>query len=314
MDRVAVFVDAGYVYAGGSTAISGSSRKRTDLTLDVAAVVTYLSKRAEEISGMKLLRIYWYDGAITNRLSTDQQLLASSDNVKLRLGIVNSFGEQKGVDAKIITDIADLARNKAIAEAVVIGGDEDLRVGVELAQQHGARVHLLTIEGSTSSATLRQEADTLSTISRADIRTFLSLNVTSAPAVASQPPVPAAAAPPSMTLTPPMVPVGGSIPASTATPSVPTSATGTATATAGATPTMAATVPQNVFDEEVKAYLDSLTAAEQGALKSAIQVGRLIPTEHDGRLLVRAAKRIGRPLENSEKPKLRNSLRQQLGV
>jgi hypothetical protein len=108
MDRVAVFADAGYLYAGGSTAISGSSKKRQELTLDVPACVQYLIQRAEQLSGLKLLRIYWYDGAISSRLSTDQQLLAASDNVKLRLGIVNTFGEQKGVDAKIVTDLADL--------------------------------------------------------------------------------------------------------------------------------------------------------------------------------------------------------------
>ncbi len=158
MDRVAVFADAGYLYAGGSTAISGSSKKRQELTLDVPACVQYLIQQAEQLSGLKLLRIYWYDGAISSRLSTDQQLLAASDNVKLRLGIVNTFGEQKGVDAKIVTDLADLARNRAISEAVLLGGDEDLRIGMELAQQYGVRVHLLTIQGSTCSTPLRQEA------------------------------------------------------------------------------------------------------------------------------------------------------------
>ncbi len=181
MNRVAVFVDAGYLYAGGSTSISGASKKRTELILDVAATVQFLSRKAESLTGVGLLRIYWYDGALSNRLATDHQLLASSDNVKLRLGVINGAGEQKGVDAKIITDMADLARNAAFSDAVLFGGDEDLRIGVELAQERGARVHLLIIEGSSSSPTLRQEADTVSVLTRSEIETFLSLAAPLAP-------------------------------------------------------------------------------------------------------------------------------------
>jgi uncharacterized LabA/DUF88 family protein len=302
MDRVAVFVDAGYVYAGGSTAISGSSKKRTELSLNVPAVVAYFSKRAEEISGMKLLRIYWYDGAVSARLSTDQQLLASSDNVKLRLGIVNSYGEQKGVDAKIITDMADLARNKAISEAIVVGGDEDLRVGVELAQQHGARVHLLTIEGSTSSATLRQEADTQATIARDEIRAFLSVIAVPVQQTGRAAVAPAPAAPST-------TPVATTVPA-------PTVSGGPLSKTA---PAVAVTAPTTVagpsiLEEEVTTYLASLSPAERAALKSAVQVGTLIPPEHDRKLLVQGYKRLGRPLDTLEKNKLRHSLRHQLGL
>jgi uncharacterized LabA/DUF88 family protein len=288
MDRVAVFVDAGYLYAGGSTAISGASKKRSELILDVPASVQYLIKQAEQISGLKLLRIYWYDGAISNRLSTDQQLLASSDNVKLRLGIVNTLGQQKGVDSKIVTDLSDLARNRAISEAVLVGGDEDLRIGMELAQQYGVRVHLLTIEGSSCSPTLRQEADTHSTIARDIVRTFLS--------VAQALPAP-----------------GFPLAAQT----LPMAAT--TAATTGAIPTsapMAATtvITATAFDEVVRSYLSAIAAPEQTALKSAIEAGRTIPTEHDGRLLATARTRIGRQLENREKTMLRDELKRQLGI
>jgi len=277
MDRVAVFVDAGYLYAGGSTAISGASKKRSELTLDVAASIQYLIKQAEQISGMKLLRIYWYDGAVSNRLGTDQQLLASSDNVKLRLGIVNTLGQQKGVDSKIVTDLSDLARNRAISEAVLVGGDEDLRIGMELAQQYGVRVHLLTIEGSSCSVTLRQESDTHSTIAKDDVRAFLSVVV------------------------PPAAP--------TAIP--------TATATAATTPVPVAATAVNittVFDAVVKDYLSSLARPEQAALKNAIQAGKVVPTEHDGRLLATARMKVGRLLDNKEKTMLRDTLKTQLGI
>jgi len=280
MDRVAVFADAGYLYAGGSTSISGSSKKRQELTLDVPACVQYPIQKAEQLSGLKLLRIYWYDGAISSRLSTDQQLLAASDNVKLRLGIVNTFGEQKGVDAKIVTDLSDLARNRAISEAVLLGGDEDLRIGMELAQQYGVRVHLLTIQGSTCSTPLRQEADTHSTISADVVRTFLSITVPPATSIA----LPAAAAPPATT------------PAAT-----PAATTGAADIT-------------TAFNAVVTSYLSTLAGPEQAALKSAIQTGTGVPSEHDGRLLAIARTQIGRLLDNAEKTMLRGILKTQLGI
>jgi uncharacterized LabA/DUF88 family protein len=107
MERVAVFVDAGYLYAGGAKSITGvDGTKRHDINLNIPVVLPYLIAKAESISQQKLLRIYWYDAAPSSRLTTDHQILASSDNVKLRLGAINGFGQQKGVDGKIITDLA----------------------------------------------------------------------------------------------------------------------------------------------------------------------------------------------------------------
>lgn len=305
MDRVAVFVDAGYLYAGGATSVSGSSKKRTEISLDIPAVVQYLIAREEAITQQKILRIYWYDGAISNRLSTDHQLLASSDNVKLRLGIINGFGEQKGVDAKIIMDLADLARNGALVDAVLVGGDEDLRIGVELAQERGARVHLVTIEGSSSSPTLRQESDTVTTLARADIQTFLTILT---PQTAT--PAPAASAVPS-----------SSTPVTSPSSAIPSTAVPIASPSSLAVPTPAPTVAQPpsqaviaIFETEVKTYVGSLAAAEQVALTSAIKSSNTIPTEHDGRVLGRTRTALGRPLDWAEKNALRKILRKELGL
>jgi len=175
MDRVAVFVDAGHLFAAGSAALTGAKERRDRLSLDMAQVVAFLKTRAETLSSVPLLRIYWYDGALPTGLTTEQQRLAHSDHVKLRLGIVNSHGAQKGVDAKIVTDLAELSRNRAICDAVLVGGDEDLRIGVELAQEYGVRVHLLSVEKSAVSTHLRQEADTVSYITVCDVRNFLTV-------------------------------------------------------------------------------------------------------------------------------------------
>ena len=83
---------------------------------------------AERVAGVNLLRVYWYDGTSTG--PTAQHLtLAHLDNVKVRLGFVNSVGEQKGVDSLIVTDMITLARNRAISDAVLVSGDEDLQIG-----------------------------------------------------------------------------------------------------------------------------------------------------------------------------------------
>jgi uncharacterized LabA/DUF88 family protein len=178
--RVAVFVDAGYLYAQGSALITGSETKkpRKFVSIDGKSIVNRLTKLAISISGKKeLLRIYWYDGAPATGRSPEQIELAQLDNVKLRLGQLNSAGQQKGVDSLIVTDLMELARNNAISDAVVVTGDEDIRIGVQIAQSHGVRVHLLGIGAATDkgsqSLTLQDEADTVTEWNKSDVETFM---------------------------------------------------------------------------------------------------------------------------------------------
>lgn len=160
MNRVAVFVDAGYLFAQGSALLTGQKKQRGDVKLDVAAVLTALTELAERVSGVPLLRVYWYDGTSIGP-TTQHTAIAHMAGVKVRLGFVNRAGEQKGVDSLIITDMISLARNGAMADAVLLSGDEDLRVGVQQAQEFGVRVHLLGIKPSRGSQSLflLQEAD-----------------------------------------------------------------------------------------------------------------------------------------------------------
>ncbi|MDG2286000.1 MAG: NYN domain-containing protein, partial [Alphaproteobacteria bacterium] len=176
---VAVFVDAGYLFAQGSTALSGSKKARAILTLDAQKAVSELKSVAiERATDCKLLRVYWYDGAIGGaRPTTDQAQLANLNDVKLRLGFVNSSGQQKGVDSLIVTDLIELARLGSICDAVVLSGDEDVRVGVHIAQNYGVRVHLLGIIPSRDSQSqqLLQEADTTMEWNAETIASFLSI-------------------------------------------------------------------------------------------------------------------------------------------
>ena len=66
------------------------------------------------------------------------------------------------MDSLIVTDLIDLARNKAITDALVVAGDEDLRIGVQIAQTFGVQIHLLGIKPARGSQSLDliQESDT----------------------------------------------------------------------------------------------------------------------------------------------------------
>lgn len=178
--RVAVFVDAGYLYAAGSSAHFGQTLPRYDVQLDVSAVIDKLKEAACELTdGAKLLRIYWYDGAPVRQLSDEQRCIADADDVKLRLGVITPDGRQKGVDSLIVTDLIDLARNRAISDAVLLSGDEDTRIGVQIAQSFGVRVHLVGIATSSKnqSTALMQESDTTVKWEKAEIETFLAQRV-----------------------------------------------------------------------------------------------------------------------------------------
>jgi uncharacterized LabA/DUF88 family protein len=164
----------GYLFAAGSRLIANEKLARCELHLDYDAVLKLLGELTEEITGLPLLRIYWYDGTATG--PTPQQLaLAYRPSVKLRLGFVNQQGQQKGVDSLVVTDLINLARNRAMADALLMTGDEDIRVGVQQAQEFGVRVHLVGIAPArdNQSGFLVQEADNIREINAAEVQSFL---------------------------------------------------------------------------------------------------------------------------------------------
>jgi len=180
MKRVAVFVDAGYFFAQGSIALTGQKRLRGDANLEIKKLIKFLEEFAVALTKSELLRIYWYDGTAVG--PTPQHIaLAIEANVKLRLGFVNASGQQKGVDSLIVTDMINLARNHAMSDAVLLSGDEDLRVGVQQAQEFGVRVHLVGIcshpdnpQKNSQSQFLLQEADVTHMWTEKEMSKFLS--------------------------------------------------------------------------------------------------------------------------------------------
>lgn len=164
MTRTAVFVDAGYLHAQGSALLAGQKQPREQIILDIDRTLRHLRKFCNENApDERLLRVYWYDGLQRNgRMSSEQEQIAGAQFAKLRLGVVNSNGDQKGVDSLIVTDLIDLARNRAITSAVLMSGDEDIRIGVQIAQTFGVQFHLLGIKPAKGSQSpdLIRESDT----------------------------------------------------------------------------------------------------------------------------------------------------------
>jgi uncharacterized LabA/DUF88 family protein len=142
----AIFVDAGYLYAATGRLVAGTEDRRA-FDLDAEGLIEALIDRARTIfADSRLLRVYWYDGARRRIHTAEQQCIAELPDVKVRLGNLNANNQQKGVDSLIRTDLESLARHRAISDAALIGGDEDLVSAVEAAQGYGARVHLWGIE------------------------------------------------------------------------------------------------------------------------------------------------------------------------
>jgi len=192
LSRYAIMIDVGYIYASaGELLFSAASRR--EYRVDADKLIQALTKNADDQMRGELLRVYWYDAARDRVPTIDQRVIAQMPWVKLRLGNLNARGQQKGVDAQIRADMEALARHRAITDAVLVAGDEDMVPAVEAAQAFGVRVHLWGVEppyGTNQAERLVWESDTVQVLERSFIEPYF----TRQPAAESAP-VTAAAGP-----------------------------------------------------------------------------------------------------------------------
>lgn len=159
----AVFVDASYLLIATSKLLYNEERRRGIRVKDPQLLIDSLAQRALAAQPGQLLRTYWFDGTRNRILTPAHRELAAIERVKVRLGNVNTNGVQKGVDHLIRTEMEKLAANRAITDAVLITGDEDLLPAVEVAQAYGVTVHLWGVEaelGTNQAPAMVWEADT----------------------------------------------------------------------------------------------------------------------------------------------------------
>jgi uncharacterized LabA/DUF88 family protein len=206
MDRFVVMVDAGYLLRQAIEIISNKvSTERVDLDIaDPSGLIEVLLDKARAtlaLNGKELLRVYWYDGVMTSGLTPQQQPLVNLDDVQFRAGTINGRGQQKGVDSLIVTDLIELTSHHAISDAVLVTGDSDLGVGIEMVQKRGIRVAVLGVEDLAAgvfhnqSFEITSRADRVGMLGQEELARVLRY-VPTQPAAAQQPTVPVAATEP----------------------------------------------------------------------------------------------------------------------
>src|SRR6202011_6001876 len=178
LSRYGIMVDVGYIYASaGELLFSAGSRR--EYRVDADKLIQALTRHADDKIRGELLRVYWYDAARDRVPPIDQRVIAQMAWVKLRLGNLNARGQQKGVDAQIRADMEALARHRAITDAVLVAGDEDMVPAVEAAQAFGVRVHLWGIEppfGTNQAERLVWESDTVDVLDASFLRPYFTKN------------------------------------------------------------------------------------------------------------------------------------------
>ena len=188
--RYAIMIDVGYIYAAaGELLFSVGSRR--EYRVDTDKLIQALTRHADGLVRGELLRVYWYDAARDRVPTIDQRVIAQMARVKLRLGNLNARGQQKGVDAQIRADMEALARHRAITDAVLVAGDEDMVPAVEAAQAYGVRVHLWGVEppfGTNQAERLVWESDTVEVLDRAFLEPYFTRIPVPDPPPASPPP------------------------------------------------------------------------------------------------------------------------------
>lgn len=250
---------------------------------------------ATALDNSRLLRVYWYDG-VSGKLSDEQLALSQLSDVQLRQGIISRSGVQKGVDSKIMADLIELSGNHAISDAMLVTGDGDLVIGIELAQKRGVRVAVLGIEDESVGVAHNQSfevvgiADRVVRIHKSDIAPYLAY-VQTAPA--------SSAAKPVKTVTP------------KAAERVPEKKKQTPAKKAEkpSPPSALAGPPkvdlQAVVTQFIEASSPSLTAA-------SVSPNGTIGQSVDGQLLQAATAPLGRTLTTAERAELRDHFRLQI--
>jgi uncharacterized LabA/DUF88 family protein len=186
LSRYAIMVDVGYIYASAGELLFGATSRR-DYRVDADKLIQALTRHAEDQVRGELLRVYWYDAARDRVPTIDQRVIAQMPWVKLRLGNLNTRGQQKGVDAQIRADMEALARHRAITDAILVAGDEDMVPAVEAAQAFGVRVHLWGVEppyGTNQAERLVWESDTVDVLERSFVEPFFTRQLSPEPAPA----------------------------------------------------------------------------------------------------------------------------------
>jgi uncharacterized LabA/DUF88 family protein len=291
--RHAVLVDAGYLYASVGQLVLGRTSRR-DFRVSAEGMIGALLARADRTTPGELLRMYWYDAARDRVPTVEQRQIAALPHVKVRLGNLNSAGQQKGVDAQLRQDLEVLARHRAVTDVVLIAGDEDMVPAVEAAQAYGVRVHVWGVEppyGVNQAERLVWEADTVDQLDAE----FCRPHVDAEPAPADE-----AVEPPEPREDKPVVPTPADVFAGRKLPA-PAPAAAPPKPVAAAPSPPAAPGPERPEMEAIGARIAARWLLTRGRENVAdLLPGPVLPTVIDKELLVEAEEEISRSLRPYE--------------
>lgn len=297
--RYAILIDVGYLYAAAAEVLLEATSRR-EYKVDAEKLITMLIARAaRQLPDGELLRVYWFDAARDRVPTVDQRVIAPMALVKVRLGNLNSRGQQKGVDAMIRTDLEQLARHRAINEAILLAGDEDMVPAVEIAQAYGVRVHVWGVEppyGTNQAERLVWEADTLDTILAEDCRPYFTKLGTAAAASAKIVGAPIAEPEPAQ-------PSPASVFGQRHSVAVTMSAADALEEAEQARPTFVHTTPGDRFEQETVVSIGEYVAHKWILTRGRENIadllpGPTLPTVIDKELLVEAEKELGYSLRD----------------
>lgn len=288
MKRIAIFVDAGYVWAQLDALLHGPASSHGPMdqpALDHQHLRVRLLQEAQaQLPDGDLLRVYWYDTPGPDGKTADHRAMDALDDVKLRLGVPPLAG-------RMTADLLGLAQHRAITHALLVSHDAALVPGVLAVQAMGMRVHGLSLgEALAAGAELMAELDCKRHWGEAELHSLL----TDGPAADAPTPAALLAWAPAPTLTA----------ALSSFPSLPAlTANGLEASPTRPKPgdVSLATVAQVAHRQ----MLDGPHAQVFAALKPGM---RALPREIDGALLAMGRQALGRTLTESEKRELRREL------
>ncbi|MDO4911030.1 MAG: NYN domain-containing protein [Corynebacterium sp.] len=162
LERTQIYVDTSYLLASFYNAWNAGARSQLDI--DLPAVVDRLKVMAENQFEQRVHRQLWYDGIPDTGPHRYQRTLRNCDGVQMRTGHLIEAGErrtQKAVDTRLVADMVIASLKGQCSDIILVSGDADMIPGVEEAIAAGVRVHLYGFGWDSMSAALRHRCDTV---------------------------------------------------------------------------------------------------------------------------------------------------------
>jgi hypothetical protein len=160
--RKVLLVDGAHLYMSARYLKGWPDNVAFDRTMLLRGLLTFVATSSHALSPW---RTYWIDAPESEDRRHEVEVLADLPNVHVLLGTRNSKGTQKGVDARLMRVLNQIATWTVETEVHLVAGDNDYIPALEDATSRGLRVILWSVEGTSSvTPALRRVVDEWHTI------------------------------------------------------------------------------------------------------------------------------------------------------